>query len=113
MYDHLMLNASGRIIYAGAGTSARVGLQDGVELLPTFNWPKKRVDFIIAGGNEAILNAVENAEDDMMEATKDTSKKQKTEPMTDTTSNWGQQCLSLAGVWALPQETQTRKAKKK
>ena len=70
-----MLNASGRIIYAGAGTSARIGLQDGVELLPTFNWPKERVDFIIAGGNEAILNAVENAEDDMMEATKDTSKK--------------------------------------
>ena len=31
----------GRIIYAGAGTSGRIGVQDGVELHPTFGWPKK------------------------------------------------------------------------
>jgi N-acetylmuramic acid 6-phosphate etherase len=63
IYEHLTLNLNGRLIYLGAGTSGRIGVQDGVELFPTFNWPKKRVDFIIAGGNEALLSAVENAED--------------------------------------------------
>ena len=58
------------MIYVGAGTSARIGVQDGVELFPTFNWPKSRLDFIIAGGNKAILNAVENAEDDIIQAKK-------------------------------------------
>lgn len=57
------LRKSGRIIYAGAGTSARIGVQDGAELLPTFNWPAERVAFVIAGGEAALLRAVENAED--------------------------------------------------
>ena len=70
IYSHLMLNNKGRFIYVGAGTSGRIGVQDGVELFPTFNWPKKRLDFIIAGGNKAILNAVENAEDDVLKANK-------------------------------------------
>ena len=39
IYEHLMLHNEGRLIYAGAGTSGRIGVQDGVELLPTFNWP--------------------------------------------------------------------------
>ena len=42
IYKHLKLNPKGRLIYAGAGTSARIGVQDGVELFPTFNWPKER-----------------------------------------------------------------------
>jgi N-acetylmuramic acid 6-phosphate etherase len=63
IYEHLTLNPYGRIIYVGAGTSGRIGVQDGVELFPTFDWPKKRLDFIIAGGNQALLSAVENAED--------------------------------------------------
>ena len=75
IYDRLSLSDKGRLIYTGAGTSGRVGVQDGVELFPTFNWPKSRLDFIIAGGNKAILSAVENAEDDVLEAKKDTSKK--------------------------------------
>lgn len=75
IYEHLTLNLNGRLIYVGAGTSGRIGIQDGVELFPTFNWPKDRLDFIIAGGNKAILNAVENAEDDILEARKATSKK--------------------------------------
>ena len=54
IYDHLMLNTKGRLVYVGAGTSGRIGVQDGVELFPTFNWPKERLDFIIAGGNRAI-----------------------------------------------------------
>ena len=75
IYNRLILSASGRLIYTGAGTSGRIGVQDGAELLPTFNWPKSRVDFIIAGGKKAILSAVENAEDDILEAKKNTLKK--------------------------------------
>ena len=59
IYKHLTLNLKGRLIYVGAGTSARIGVQDGVELFPTFNWPKERLDFIIAGGVNALLNAIE------------------------------------------------------
>ena len=70
IYNHLTLNSKGRIIYVGAGTSARIGVQDGVELFPTFNWPKERIDFIIAGGVNALLNAIENAEDDIVSTEK-------------------------------------------
>lgn len=66
--NHLNKYQDGRIIYVGAGTSGRIGVQDGVELYPTFNWPKNRVDFLIAGGENAILNAIENAEDDISNA---------------------------------------------
>lgn len=57
------LKAGGRLIYVGAGTSARIGVQDGAELPPTFNWPAERLAFAIAGDEEALLRAVENAED--------------------------------------------------
>lgn len=57
------LQRGGRLIYAGAGTSARISVQDGAELLPTFGWPADRVAFVIAGGEEALLRPVENAED--------------------------------------------------
>ena len=70
IFKHLTLNSKGRLIYVGAGTSARIGVQDGIELYPTFNWPKERVDFIIAGGINALLNAIENAEDDTYSAEK-------------------------------------------
>ena len=75
IHEKLLKNPNGRLVYVGAGTSARIGVQDGVELFPTFNWPKSRIDFIVAGGDTAILNAVENAEDDVLEAKKSTSKK--------------------------------------
>ena len=75
IYERLILSVNGRLIYTGAGTSGRVGLQDGVELFPTFNWPQSRVDFIIAGGKKALFNAVENAEDNFLEAKKNTSEK--------------------------------------
>ena len=70
IYQHLNLNPKGRLIYVGAGTSGRIGVQDSVELLPTFSWPKSRLDYIIAGGDAALLNSIENAEDDILEATK-------------------------------------------
>jgi N-acetylmuramic acid 6-phosphate etherase len=57
------LRRGGRLVYCGAGTSARIGVQDGAELLPTFNWPADKVAFVIAGGEKALLRAVENAED--------------------------------------------------
>jgi N-acetylmuramic acid 6-phosphate etherase len=57
------LRAGGRLIYAGAGTSGRIAVQDGAELGPTFNWPSERVAFAMAGGEAALLHAVENAED--------------------------------------------------
>ena len=55
---------AGRLFYAGAGTSARIGVQDGVELTPTFGWPAERTGFLIAGGTDALLRSVEDAEDD-------------------------------------------------
>jgi N-acetylmuramic acid 6-phosphate etherase len=57
------LQRDGRLIYAGAGTSARIAVQDGAELLPTFGWPADRVAFVVAGGETALLRPVENAED--------------------------------------------------
>ena len=63
-HERLVANSAGRLIYTGAGTSARIGVQDGAELPPTFNWPKKRLAFLIAGGPSALLDAIENAEDD-------------------------------------------------
>jgi N-acetylmuramic acid 6-phosphate etherase len=61
------LRESGRLIYAGAGTSGRVAVQDGTELVPTFSWPPSRLIYVLAGGAEAMLNSVEGAEDDTAE----------------------------------------------
>jgi N-acetylmuramic acid 6-phosphate etherase len=57
------LRHGGRLVYVGAGTSGRIGVQDGAELSPTFDWPEDRVVFLMAGGDAAFLRAVENAED--------------------------------------------------
>ncbi|WHU02976.1 N-acetylmuramic acid 6-phosphate etherase [Sphingomonas sp. NIBR02145] len=57
------LRSGGRIAYAGAGTSGRIGVQDGVELTPTFNWPFERLAFLIAGGPAALTRTQEGAED--------------------------------------------------
>lgn len=57
------LRRGGRLVYAGAGTSGRIGVQDGTELPPTFNWPDDKIVYLIAGGEGAIMKAVENAED--------------------------------------------------
>jgi len=62
------LGEQGRLIYAGAGTSGRLAVQDGAELMPTFNWPPERLLLFIAGGREALLQAVEGAEDEMTKA---------------------------------------------
>ncbi|MEO0650461.1 MAG: N-acetylmuramic acid 6-phosphate etherase [Planctomycetota bacterium] len=57
--------AGGRLVYAGAGTSGRLGLLDAVEQGPTFGLPAGRVLALIAGGEEALTRAVEGAEDDV------------------------------------------------
>jgi N-acetylmuramic acid 6-phosphate etherase len=59
------LKEGGRLIYAGAGTSGRLAVQDGAELMPTFSWPEDRLLLFIAGGNEAMTRAVEGAEDEV------------------------------------------------
>lgn len=64
IYLHLKKYPNGRLIYCGAGTSGRIGVQDGVELYPTFGWPKKRISFIIPGGKKALTESLENVEDD-------------------------------------------------
>jgi N-acetylmuramic acid 6-phosphate etherase len=58
------LGSAGRLIYVGAGTSGRVAVQDGAELPPTFDWPRERIIFALAGGSAAITASVEGAEDD-------------------------------------------------
>ncbi|WP_424952960.1 N-acetylmuramic acid 6-phosphate etherase [Deinococcus sp.] len=58
------LRLGGRLVYLGAGTSGRLGVLDGVELLPTFSWPPERLVTLIAGGEGAMFRAAEGAEDD-------------------------------------------------
>jgi N-acetylmuramic acid 6-phosphate etherase len=58
------LQRGGRIVYVGAGTSGRIGVQDGTELPPTYDWPNERLVFAMAGGLGALVQSVEGAEDD-------------------------------------------------
>ncbi|MEM8936110.1 MAG: N-acetylmuramic acid 6-phosphate etherase [Pseudomonadota bacterium] len=67
------LLSGGRLIYAGAGTSGRLAVQDGVELGPTFGWPSERLGYAIAGGMNALSKSAELAEDDPNAARADLS----------------------------------------
>ncbi len=58
------LKDGGRLVYVGAGTSGRLAVQDGAELIPTFNWPKERLLLLMAGGKDALLRSAEDAEDE-------------------------------------------------
>jgi N-acetylmuramic acid 6-phosphate etherase len=55
--------AGGRLIYVGAGTSGRLGVLDASEMPPTYGTDPRMVQGIIAGGRQALTNAVEGAED--------------------------------------------------
>ena len=57
------LNSGGRIFFAGAGTSGRLGVMEAAECPPTFGTDPALIRAIIAGGNEAVLQSVEGAED--------------------------------------------------
>lgn len=59
------MKRGGRIFYMGAGTSGRLGVLDASEIPPTFGMPPHLVVGLIAGGDHALRNPVENAEDDM------------------------------------------------
>lgn len=63
--------AGGRLIYCGAGTSGRLGILDASECPPTFGTPREQVIGLIAGGHIAILQAVENAEDNREQGAQD------------------------------------------
>ncbi|MBO9688327.1 N-acetylmuramic acid 6-phosphate etherase [Roseateles chitosanitabidus] len=63
--------AGGRLLYAGAGTSGRLGVLDSVELVPTFSWPRERAVAVLAGGEGAMFVAVEGAEDDEPQGRRD------------------------------------------
>ena len=61
------LASNGRLIYVGAGTSGRIAVQDGVELLPTYGWPGHRLVYLMAGGISALVESAEGAEDNFTE----------------------------------------------
>ena len=65
------LRKQGRLFYIGAGTSGRLGVLDASECPPTFNVPASLVQGIIAGGDRALRNSVERAEDDPEQGRKD------------------------------------------
>jgi len=65
------LKAGGRLFYIGAGTSGRLGILDASECVPTFGVSSDLVIGIIAGGNKAITEPVEFAEDDTAQGWKD------------------------------------------
>lgn len=64
----------GRLIYAGAGTSGRLGVLDAAECVPTFGVSPEMVVGLIAGGEKAMVNAVEGAEDSLILAVEDLKK---------------------------------------
>src|SRR4051812_7909565 len=58
------LKRGGRLVYAGAGTSGRLAVQDGAELMPTFAWPPERLLLLMAGGHDAPIQTLAGAEDE-------------------------------------------------
>lgn len=64
----------GRLIYVGAGTSGRIGVLDAVECPPTFSTSPELVRAVLAGGEGAMFNAVEGAEDDELLGSSDLQK---------------------------------------
>jgi N-acetylmuramic acid 6-phosphate etherase len=65
------LRKQGRLFYMGAGTSGRLGVLDASECPPTFSVPASLVQGIIAGGDRALRNSVERAEDDPKQGRED------------------------------------------
>lgn len=65
------MSQGGRLFYIGAGTSGRLGILDASEIPPTYGMPQGKVIGLIAGGDKAIREAVENAEDDTRQAWED------------------------------------------
>lgn len=70
------LKQGGRLFYIGAGTSGRLAVLDSAECPPTFGTSPEMVQSIIAGGQDAMLNAVENIEDSVESAIEELKKRQ-------------------------------------
>jgi N-acetylmuramic acid 6-phosphate etherase len=64
------LAGGGRLFYAGAGTSIRIGVQDGSELPATFGMDEDKIDYLIAGGRAAMFETLADAEDDAAEGSR-------------------------------------------
>ena len=62
------LKNNGRLFYVGAGSSGRLGILDAVECPPTYGISSDVIQGIIAGGNPAVFNSIEGAEDDFIGA---------------------------------------------
>ncbi len=56
--------SNSRLVYAGAGASGLLAIQDGMEMTPTFGWPSERLIFLMAGGDQARLSPDGASEDD-------------------------------------------------
>jgi N-acetylmuramic acid 6-phosphate etherase len=65
----------GRLIYVGAGTSGRIGALDASEIPPTFGTNPEMVQFLIAGGENALIHATEASEDSVDLGRRDMSRK--------------------------------------
>ncbi|HXT37106.1 MAG TPA: N-acetylmuramic acid 6-phosphate etherase [Chloroflexota bacterium] len=65
------LNAGGRLLYVGAGTSGRLATLDAAECPPTYGIDPQRIQAIMAGGPKAVTEAVEGAEDDAAQGVRD------------------------------------------
>lgn len=65
------IKGGGRVFFVGAGTSGRMGVLEAAECPPTFGVSKELFQAVIAGGEEAVYQAVESAEDDSEQGKKD------------------------------------------
>jgi N-acetylmuramic acid 6-phosphate etherase len=70
-----VIRKGGHVIYVGAGTSGRLAVLDSVECPPTFSTPPRWVQAVLAGGNKAFGQAIENGEDDTERAIADICRK--------------------------------------
>ena len=68
------LQRGGRLIYVGAGTSGRLAVLDAAECPPTFGVPRTLIRALIAGGQKALTQAIEGAEDSPKNAVRELSK---------------------------------------
>ena len=82
-------HSSSKIIYVGSGTSGRIGMLDGVELIPTFGWPSDRLKFCFSGKD--VSKPSEGSEDDIELARNDFNK-------SNVTSNDVVICIAASGT---------------
>jgi N-acetylmuramic acid 6-phosphate etherase len=69
------LAKGGRMFYVGAGTSGRIGALDASESTPTFGIPAEMVQFLIAGGPQAVVRPAEACEDSLEQGRRDMAAK--------------------------------------